>query len=105
MYDARSTLYLRLLTLVGIATSLGIGCKLFLLEQESDLDGILGSAPILSISYGSVSSIHCLLIMYREAFGKPIGLWGLRSKMTWVCLDLFFIALWYVRWFPRLVSG
>lgn len=105
MYDARSTLYLRLLTLVGIATSLGIGCKLFLLEQESDLDGILGSAPILSISYGSVSSIHCLLIMYREAFGKPIGLWGLRSKMTWVCLDLFFIALWYVRWFPRLVSA
>lgn len=96
MYDARSTLYLRLLTLVGIATSLGIGCKLFLLEQESDLDGILGSAPILSISYGSVSSIHCLLIMYREAFGKPIGLWGLRSKMLWVCLDLFFIALWYV---------
>lgn len=102
MFDARSTLYLRLLTLVGIATALGLGCKLFQLEQESDLDGILGSAPILSISYGSVSSIHCLLIMYREAFGKPIGLWGLRSKMLWVCLDLFFIALWYVprRLFP-----
>ncbi|KAJ9120104.1 hypothetical protein QFC22_003002 [Naganishia vaughanmartiniae] len=94
IFDARSTLYLRLATLVGIATSLGLGAKLFSLENASDLDGILGSAPILSISYGSVSAIHCLVVMYREAFGKPIGLWGLRSKMTWVCLDLFFIALW-----------
>ncbi|KAJ9121086.1 hypothetical protein QFC24_005067 [Naganishia onofrii] len=94
IFDARSTLYLRLATLVGIATALGLGAKLFSLENAADLDGILGSAPILSISYGSVSAIHCLVVMYREAFGKPIGLWGLRSKMTWVCLDLFFIALW-----------
>ncbi|KAJ9103837.1 hypothetical protein QFC21_002299 [Naganishia friedmannii] len=94
IFDARSTLYLRLATLVGIATSLGLGAKLFSLENAGHLDGILGSAPILSISYGSVSAIHCLVVMYREAFGKPIGLWGLRSKMTWVCLDLFFIALW-----------
>ncbi|KAJ9097821.1 hypothetical protein QFC19_006689 [Naganishia cerealis] len=94
IFDARSTLYLRLASLVGIATSLGLGAKLYSLEIQNDLDGILGSAPILSISYGSVSAIHCLIVMYREAFGKPIGLWGLRSKMTWVCLDLFFIALW-----------
>jgi hypothetical protein len=96
MFDARSTLYLRMLTLVGVVTSLGLGAKLFQLEEQSDLDGILGSAPILSISYGSVSAIHCLVVMYREAFGKPIGLWEVRSKMLWVCLDLFFISLWYV---------
>lgn len=94
MFDARSTLYLRMLILVGVVTSLGLGCKLFQLEEQSDLDGILGSAPILSISYGSVSAIHCLIVMYREAFGKPIGLWEVRSKMLWVCLDLFFISLW-----------
>ncbi|GHJ83935.1 hypothetical protein NliqN6_0337 [Naganishia liquefaciens] len=94
MFDARSTIYLRMLTLVGVVGALGLGCKLFQLEEQSDLDGILGSAPILSISYGSVSVIHCLLVMFREAFGKPIGLWEVRSKMLWVCLDLFFIALW-----------
>ena len=95
MFDARSTLYLRMLTLVGVVSALGLGCKLFQLEEQADLDGILGSAPILSISYGSVSVIHCLIVMYREAFGRPIGLWEVRSKMLWVCLDLFFIALWY----------
>ena len=34
------------------------------------------------------------MAIYREYFGKPIGLWGLRSKMLWVCLDIAFVALW-----------
>jgi hypothetical protein len=38
--------------------------------------------------------LHVLTAIYREYFGKPIGLWGLRSKMLWVCLDLLFVALW-----------
>lgn len=32
--------------------------------------------------------------IFREYFGRPVGLWGLRSKMLWVCLDLLFVALW-----------
>lgn len=35
-----------------------------------------------------------MMAIYREYFGKPIGLWGLRSKMLWVCLDIAFVALW-----------
>lgn len=46
------------------------------------------------IAYASFTAVHVLLAIYREYFGRPIGLWGLRSKMLWVCLDLLFVALW-----------
>lgn len=58
------------------------------------LPGLLGSSIILIIIYSCPTILHVLTAIYREYFGKPIGLWGLRSKMLWVCLDLLFVALW-----------
>lgn len=46
------------------------------------------------ISYSVLTIVHVLIAVYREYFGRPIGLWGLRSKMLWVCLDLVLICLW-----------
>ena len=54
----------------------------------------MGSSTTLIISYASLTFVHVMTAIYREYFGRPIGLWGLRSKMLWVCLDLIFIALW-----------
>lgn len=58
------------------------------------LRGIIGPSTTLIISYACLTMVHVLTAIYREYFGRPIGLWGLRSKMLWVCLDLLFIALW-----------
>ena len=58
------------------------------------LPGLIGSSTTLIISYSSLTTLHVITAIYREYFGKPIGLWGLRSKMLWVCLDLLFVALW-----------
>jgi hypothetical protein len=55
---------------------------------------MMGSSTTLVIAYSSLTVFHVLTAIYREYFGKPIGLWGLRSKMLWVCLDLCFVALW-----------
>ena len=59
-----------------------------------DLAGLIGSSTVLIIIYSCPTIIHVLTAIYREYFGKPIGLWGLRSKMLWVCLDLLFVSLW-----------
>lgn len=56
--------------------------------------GVVGPSTTLIISYASFTMVHVLTAIYREYFGRPIGLWGLRSKMLWVCLDLLFVALW-----------
>ena len=58
------------------------------------MPGLMGSSTTLLIAFSAFTSLHVLTAIYREYFGRPIGLWGLRSKMLWVCLDLAFIALW-----------
>ena len=65
-------------------------------EQLFDLrlPGLIGPSTTLIIAYSCLTIIHIFIAVYREYFGRPIGLWGLRSKMLWVCLDLLFVALW-----------
>lgn len=49
---------------------------------------------MLIIAFSCLTLLHGMMAIYREYVGKPIGLWGLRSKMLWVCLDIAFVALW-----------
>lgn len=62
--------------------------------QSLNLPGLIGSSTTITISFASFTLLHGITAIYREYFGKPIGLWALRSKMLWVCLDLLFVALW-----------
>lgn len=61
---------------------------------ELDIDGVIGPSTTLIIAYACLTIVHAMTAIYKEYFGRPIGLWALRSKMLWVCLDLLFIALW-----------
>ncbi|OXG30956.1 hypothetical protein C367_01677 [Cryptococcus neoformans Ze90-1] len=92
--DARVTIYIRLLNLAVVVVALGLAITIRLNLIRLHLPGILGSSTTLIICYSSTTILHVLTAIYREYFGKPIGLWGLRSKMLWVCLDLLFVALW-----------
>lgn len=78
--------------MINSFTALSINIRLSLIYLH--LPGVLGSSTTLIICYSSTTILHVLTAIYREYFGRPIGLWGLRSKMLWVCLDLLFVALW-----------
>jgi hypothetical protein len=73
-----------------LALAVSIRLKL----DELLLPGLIGSSTTLIIAYSSLTAFHVLTAIYREYFGRPIGLWGLRQKMLWVYLDLIFIGLW-----------
>jgi hypothetical protein len=92
--DARVTIWIRFVNLAVAVCSLGLAVtirkELFALR----LPGLIGPSTTLVIAYSSLTIIHIFIAVYREYFGRPIGLWGLRSKMLWVCLDLLFVALW-----------
>jgi hypothetical protein len=92
--DARVTIWIRFINLAVVVCSLGLAVtirkELFALR----LPGLIGPSTTLVIAYSSLTIIHIFIAVYREYFGRPIGLWGLRSKMLWVCLDLLFVALW-----------
>ncbi|CAK9782156.1 hypothetical protein CC85DRAFT_285869 [Cutaneotrichosporon oleaginosum] len=92
--DARVTIYIRLVNLAIAATLMGLSIDVRQRVGRLALRGIIGPSTTLIIAYSCLTVVHVLTAIYREYFGRPIGLWGLRSKMLWVCLDLLFIALW-----------
>jgi hypothetical protein len=92
--DARITIYLRLLNLATVVTLLALAVTIRNNLIQIGYPGIIGPSTTLIIAYASFTMLHVLTAIYREYFGRPIGLWGLRSKMLWVCLDLLFVALW-----------
>ncbi|BEI87032.1 hypothetical protein CcaverHIS002_0703780 [Cutaneotrichosporon cavernicola] len=92
--DARVTIYIRLFNLAIAVTLLALSITIRQKIDQLGLSGIIGPSTTLIIAYSSLTIVHVLTAIYREYFGRPIGLWGLRSKMLWVCLDLLFIALW-----------
>ncbi|WVR05684.1 hypothetical protein IAU60_002707 [Kwoniella sp. DSM 27419] len=92
--DARVTIWIRLVNLAVVVVLLGLAVTIRLELHSLRVPGLIGSSTTLIIAYSSLTILHVLTAIYREYFGKPIGLWGLRSKMLWVCLDLLFVALW-----------
>lgn len=78
----------------AVADGAALAVHIRLQLDQLRVPGLLGSSTTLLIAFSSLTIVHVLLAIYREYFGKPIGLWGLRSKMLWVCLDLAFIAFW-----------
>lgn len=92
--DARVTVYIRLFNLAIAVTLLALALTIRLRVSKLGVRGIIGPSTTLIISFSCLTIVHVLTAIYREYFGRPIGLWGLRSKMLWVCLDLLFIALW-----------
>lgn len=92
--DARVTIWIRLWNLAVVLALLGLAVTIRLELLRLQLPGLVGSSTTLIIAYSSLTTLHVITAIYREYFGKPIGLWGLRSKMLWVCLDLLFVALW-----------
>jgi hypothetical protein len=65
------------------------------LEHRYLVPGIVGSSTVLGIAFGALTIVHSLFAIWREWWkGAPIGVWKLRRKMAWICMDLLFIALW-----------
>ncbi|KAI9634526.1 uncharacterized protein MKK02DRAFT_16946 [Dioszegia hungarica] len=92
--DARLTILLRVMDIAVVATLLALSVSIRQELITLRLPGLIGPSTTLTIAFASFTLLHAATAIYREYFGKPIGLWGLRSKMLWVCLDLLFVALW-----------
>lgn len=95
IFDVRFTALLRIFSLCCQAIALALSIQSRHLEKVTGIPGVIGSSPFLTIIYAPITITHSLVALWKEAFGRPIGLWRLQSKMIFVCLDLLFIALWF----------
>ncbi|KAE8223137.1 hypothetical protein CF319_g3778 [Tilletia indica] len=55
---------------------------------------LVGSSPILGIIFAPLTLAHVFTQIYMEYFGKPIGLWSVRSKLFYTLIELVFVCFW-----------
>ncbi|EIM20190.1 hypothetical protein WALSEDRAFT_61044 [Wallemia mellicola CBS 633.66] len=81
---------------VGFTTaSLAVCVRIRILEGQFNALGISGAGAIIGIIFAPMTLTHVMVSIYLEYFyGRPIGIWGIRSKMAHTLLDLVFIIFW-----------
>ena len=81
---------------VGFTTAtLAVCVRIRLLESKYNVLGISGAGAIIAIIFSPMTLTHVMVSIYLEYFyGRPIGIWGIRSKMAHTLLDLVFIIFW-----------
>lgn len=87
-------LLFRLLNIAFTTATMAVAiCLHNLLNRESAADSV-GSSPLVAIIYAPPTLVHVGFQIYLEYFGKPIGLWGVKSKLYYTLVDLIFICMW-----------
>ncbi|TIA72053.1 hypothetical protein E3P91_02172 [Wallemia ichthyophaga] len=95
LHSAYVPLLFRSLNLGFTTATLAVCIRLRLLEGRHGVVGISGAGAIIGIIFAPMTLTHVMVSIYLEYFyGRPIGIWGIRSKMAHTLLDLVFICFW-----------
>jgi hypothetical protein len=87
-------LLFRLLNIAFTTATMAVAiCLHNVLNRESAADSV-GSSPLVAIIYAPPTLMHVGFQIYLEYFGKPIGLWSVKSKLYYTLVDLIFICMW-----------
>ncbi|GAA98694.1 uncharacterized protein L969DRAFT_83769 [Mixia osmundae IAM 14324] len=94
LYNPFAPLIIRFVNLSFTSTVLAVAVRTQVVERHNNLIGVLGSSILVGIIICPITIVHIFISVYLEYFGKPIGLWRVRLKMTFSLVELVFIALW-----------
>lgn len=86
-------LFLRVLTIIFLATALGLACTIFVYSRR-DYEGVTieqQPSTIMAIVVQCCAIAYVTYIAYDEYSGKPLGLRDPWGKMRLIMLDLLFI--------------
>lgn len=87
-------LFLRLINLVILGATLGVGARLRMILARDDLEYAVGVSPITSIIFACLSIAYAMFQVYLEYKSRPIGLWKASAKLWYMALELIFVCLW-----------
>ncbi|KAH8918229.1 hypothetical protein BT69DRAFT_1338355 [Atractiella rhizophila] len=94
LHSVFAPLFFRLLNLSFTACVLGLAIRVLVVENQHNIRGIIGTSTTLALIIAPLTLCHILGSVYLEYFGRPIGIWSVRLKMTHTLIDLVFIVLW-----------
>lgn len=75
-------LLFRFINLAFTTVTLAIAIRIHLLLKAQNATDAVGSSPVLAIVFAPLTLVHVAVQIYMEYFGRPIGLWGVRSKLV-----------------------
>jgi len=90
LYSAFAPLWLRFFNLALVAISLAISIRIHIVEDHYGVPGIIGVSTYYTMVVACLSILHIFWSTWFEYFGKPIGVWSIRTKM----LHTFVLSFW-----------
>ncbi|KAL8290094.1 hypothetical protein RQP46_003033 [Phenoliferia psychrophenolica] len=91
--NAFAPLIFRFANLALVLCTLGLAGHIRIQEHRTDLIGVIGSSTLFAIIVCPLAILHVFVNVYIEYFGRPIGLWEIRTKMFHTLTELVFICL------------
>lgn len=86
LYSVFAPFWLRLVNIVLTTVSLALACRIHIDERNSNVPGILGVSTTYTMVIACLSILHIFWSTWFEYFGKPIGVWTIRTKMIHTCV-------------------
>lgn len=88
-------LILRVLSISFVSAALAVGVRIRRsLQHQGAPVSSMGVSPLLAIIYGPITLLHALGTLYIEYFGRPLGLWSVKSKLIGTSVEVIFVGLW-----------
>ncbi|KAK0555144.1 hypothetical protein OC846_001825 [Tilletia horrida] len=86
--------FFRMINLTFTTATLAVAIKIHERLRAIGDASLVGSSPILGIIFAPLTLAHVFSQIYMEYFGRPIGLWSVRSKLFYTLIELVFVCFW-----------
>ncbi|CAO1633722.1 unnamed protein product [Sympodiomycopsis kandeliae] len=87
-------LLFRAINISFTAATLAVAIRLWRVLHVQGAANAVGSSPVVGIIFAPLSLIHVGAQVWLEYFSRPIGLWAVKSKLSYQLIELVFISLW-----------
>ncbi|KDN45914.1 hypothetical protein K437DRAFT_235602 [Tilletiaria anomala UBC 951] len=87
-------LLLRFINIAFTAATLAVAIRVHIALLQEDAAGVVGSSPVVGIIFACPTLIHVAFQIWLEYFGRPVGLWSVRSKLLGTLIEIILVAFW-----------
>lgn len=94
LHNPFAPLLLRVINICFTTSTLAIAIRIFHILRVQQARDSVGASPLMGIIIAPLSLVHVGAQVWLEYWGRPIGLWGVGSKLGYQLIELIFIALW-----------
>lgn len=87
-------LFVRSINLVITTCTLAVAIRERQSLRRMGVENIVGVSPLLGIIFAPLTLAHIFFQVWLEYFGRPIGLWSVRSKLFGTSIEIVFVGMW-----------